>query len=73
MKKITRKIFFNNIGLTCNFAELIMLPSSIAGAVAPPLRRSFVIAAQIFDYRYLQLESIYQSQSAVNDLAARID
>ncbi len=30
MKKITKKIFFNNIGLTCNFAELIYQGGLIA-------------------------------------------
>jgi len=28
LKKIIKEIFFNNIGLTCNFAELIYIPYS---------------------------------------------
>jgi len=32
LKKIIKKIFFNNIGLTCNFAELI----DILIAINPP-------------------------------------
>jgi len=27
LKKIIKEIFFNNIGLTCNFAELIKMPT----------------------------------------------